>query len=656
MTPRIRHFDHMSSHSLRRSTTGPIDVHAYESERRRKLRPFDSIWKKFIGTVALLDFLSTLMARRYFEDPETITAHFRIFSQNYLIRFDFLKSSFSWLSYHNTMFGFLFSILWTVDAFQVADRHADLALAEWERRNFLHTVGVERHKSISARTKDEMDEQLKKPTLNLLDKYKQYVFFFAALLWQFLLLPVGFYLLIFKFLRWNNAARSPDEMKALLESTYHEDNLPAEYRSFSNETMLSLGFAVAKHTGIAVAKIAKIHRKKMKKRGIREGLKLGFAFALHPFQTWKHSQKLLYIIRWIKYIIPLIGYGLKIRSSCRTVIVSYMQRRRQKRAESFRRKQWRQMTENQRRERAAKRIQSTYRSYCERQACFRMMEGMKIQGDEAARRLQLALRSMLERARAKEQKKKRELEKLERKRRHSIRFGRNVVGMNEKEQARLKELRMETKPEIRRFDIDSHLLMRPDSGFQKVWAIFYFTLTFLEIVAHLSNVHMAKRAQKSESNVPTVSLKLQNLLIPDPVADLKECSCVPSMKRFFKRSQPDECGPFPWYCEPTYAMLQQTYSRAVLVLIERIVTVMGFVFFLDCPVFFFTGRYHPETGVLISRPWFRRWVMPGIIMQMIINPQLEKTAKVAVKIAKSSMEGKPSVLVFSFRSPSSYCA
>lgn len=632
----------MSSHSLRRSTTGPIDIHAYESERRKKLRPFDSIWKKFIGTVALLDFLSTLMARRYFEDPETTTAHLRIFSQNYLIHFDVLKTCFAWLSYHNTMFGFLFSILWTVDAFQVADRYADLALAEWERRKFLHTVGVERHKSISARTKDETEKQMKKPALSLLEKYKQYVFFFAALLWQFLLLPVGFYLLIFKFLRWNNTARSPGEMKALLESTYHEDNLPSEYRSFSNETMLSLGFAVAKHSGIAVAKIAKIHQKKIRKRGI---LKLGVALALHPFQAWKHSQKLLYLIRWIKYIIPLIGYGLKIRKSFRTVIVSYMQRRRQNKAERLRRKQWRQLTENQRKERAAKRIQSTYRSYCERQACLKMMEGMKIQGDEAARKLQLALRSLLEHARAKEQKKKRELEKLERKRRQSIRIGRNVVGMAEKEQARLKELRLETKPETRRFDIDSHLLMRPDSGFQKLWAIFYFTLTFLEIVAHLSNVHMAKRARNSDSDALTVSLKLQNLLIPDPVAALKECSCVPSKKGLFKRSQPEDCASFPWYCRPNYAMLQWAYSGAIMFLIERIVTVMGFVFFLDCPVFFFTGAYHPDTGVLISRPWFRRWVMPGIVMQMIINPQLEKTAKVAVKIAKSSMEGKTVLLI-----------
>jgi hypothetical protein len=43
---------------------------------------------------------------------------------------------------------------------------------------------------------------------------------------------------------------------------------------------------------------------------------------------------------------------------------------------------------------------------------------------------------------------------------------------------------------------------------------------------------------------------------------------------------------------------------------------------MDVFVTFFTGELDTETGVLIPKPFFTRWVFPGIALQLVLNPQM----------------------------------
>jgi len=617
----------------------------YESNRRRRNQPFSTNWKILIGLVALLDFLSTFMSPRFFahqdddaadDHTKPASSHLRMFSQNFFVPFSLLQEFCFWLARYDPHIGFFFSILWCIDAIQIADKQADSALKEWERRRFLRLFAVEK-------------EGTELPRLSRIDRYKTWLLFLSTLLLQLLFLPVGFYLLMYKLMRWNNVSTGPQELTALLESTYQNDNLPTEYRTFTNETMLSLGFAVAKHGGKAVAKVVNRHRKLLKREGVRKGIRFGLTALIHPVKAWNNAKYILSYMRWVKYIMPAISYTIRIRAKLRTMIRTYKQRGQRRIALRERRKQWKIMSEERRKIRATKQIQSTFRSYRARKFCLNMMAEHYNQEVVAAHTLQRAFRWMLEHKKVKEHKKQIELDeltKLERKRRKPGLGRKNcIAAMPLEEVERLLELRNKIDS-FTHNGIDAHLLMRPDSGFQAVWATICFTLTLLEVIAHFSNAYMAKKAPDSASAL-TVSTKLQNLLLPTAaVADLKECSCIrsrPKRRRLFRRLQAKKCDPIgsPWYCHQTYSFLEFAYSTTLLFLIERITTIMGIVFFWDVPVLFFTGRYHPDTGALTSRPFIRRWITPGLAMQLISNPKMEPVAKVLKKTMKSSFEIGP---------------
>ena len=606
-------------------------------------KPFSNAWKITVGIVALLDFVSTFMSRRFFlldhssgdgDGDHEVTSHLRIFSQNFLLPHQVLAEICLWLYRNNCVFGFLFSILWCIDAFWIADRKADLALTEWERRRFMKTMG----------SALDSKEVLK---LSRLERYKTWLIYVSALLLQFLFLPVGFYVLVFKLFPLNSStSSSAEEMKALLKSTYHFDNLPEEYRTFSNETKLSLGFAVAKHSGNTIYKVAnKYIRKRMRKEGWRKGLKLGWKAILHPIKSWKHGRNVLAWVRWGRYLAPVVGFVFKIRHNLREFILAYKQLQQRLIAERARRLRWIEMTDSERRIRAAKRIQSTYRSYRERQACVDIMLSLQERGEEAAKRLQKAVRVLLENVKAKKQKKEAELTKLESKRRKSIRKGNTIMVMDPKDRERLNELRKETKPAPTR-TIDSRLLMRPDTTFQNLWRFLFVCCVLLEMIAHLSNERLVKLATTVNGEAPTVSMKLQNLLLAVPFMDMKPCSCIPQTDQDYRgwedlRLWTERCNSEPWYCHPAYYYLQTTYAATVHFIIERIMTVMAVVFTLDVPVFFFTGKYQSDTGILVSKPFIKRWIIPGLLLQLLINPQMEAASKVFFKLLHSSFQVGP---------------
>ena len=44
---------------------------------------------------------------------------------------------------------------------------------------------------------------------------------------------------------------------------------------------------------------------------------------------------------------------------------------------------------------------------------------------------------------------------------------------------------------------------------------------------------------------------------------------------------------------------------------------------LDVPIRFFIGELDEKNGTLVSKPFFRRWIVPGILIQLLVNPGLK---------------------------------
>ena len=60
--------------------------------------------------------------------------------------------------------------------------------------------------------------------------------------------------------------------------------------------------------------------------------------------------------------------------------------------------------------------------------------------------------------------------------------------------------------------------------------------------------------------------------------------------------------------------------------------IVGIVCFMDVFITFFTGELHPDTGLLIPKPFFKRWLIPGLIFQLVVNPQMETITKRVVHL------------------------
>jgi len=66
-----------------------------------------------------------------------------------------------------------------------------------------------------------------------------------------------------------------------------------------------------------------------------------------------------------------------------------------------------------------------------------------------------------------------------------------------------------------------------------------------------------------------------------------------------------------------------------------LVPIVNTIFFLDVFVTFFTGEL-TTSGVLVPKPFFKRYVLPGIALQLIVNPtmiEISRFVKQAIIIA-----------------------
>ncbi|CAB9515970.1 expressed unknown protein [Seminavis robusta] len=644
---------------------------------RRPQRPFSSKWQLLMEVVALLDFMSTFANRRFFSQqkealasgnpegrfrfltqsfllgrlftkqkgtPIAASPHFRVFGTNFALPHHVFTNLFLWLDAHSVHFGFLFSVLWCIEAFFEADRWADRRLSEVERRKVMARVrSMLRRKSLRPQLSSSEES---------LENFRTLLLFYGTLIVQFLLLPLGFYLLIYKYIVVKATSiyaaaddnDGPGEIAALLESTYESVNLPGEYRTFSNETKLALGFAIAKHSGKAVYKVTESKMKAvMWRQGLLEGRRLGWNAIRHPlrslrntFWSLRHGREFMRWVRWVKSLAPLVRRFAKLRSSLRALFVTYRQRHHRKIARIKRKRTWRRLNEQQRRSKACKIIQSTYRSYKQRQACMQIVLSRQVVNDLAARKIQLALRLMMENAKAKQAESKFELERLESRESLSLRNATIPSMMHRSERERLNELREQQASE-KPTSIDKRLLMRPDSKFQLFWKILFIICVVIELVCLGLNFRLKRGDQ-------TLKAKLQEMLIPVPVTQLKECSCLAQCRRDFATWETQvankrKCRGEPWYCNPMYYNAQIAYTGSIRFVLEQVLWLLALVNLLDVPVSFYTGIYCSDTGILVPKPFLGRWVF--LFIQLLTNPRMGKISNRVFRLLQSSFEIGP---------------
>jgi hypothetical protein len=168
-----------------------VSEYEYEYEYEYGPRPLSSPWQMVMALAALLDFSSTLANRRFFAHPHDRedAPYLRIFGRNVQVPFLTLTQMLVWLDAHSVPLGFLFSVLWCIQAFHHADRRADRALKEFERRQIMADL-----KAVLRRTSLTMP-QIMAMTITAndgaMERCKVLLIYYTSLLVQLLILPIG---------------------------------------------------------------------------------------------------------------------------------------------------------------------------------------------------------------------------------------------------------------------------------------------------------------------------------------------------------------------------------------------------------------------------------------------------------------------------------
>ena len=586
-----------------------------------------AVWNTLLAASACLDF-SAAMADNFFEDedslesamagPEGIATSQR---QHYLLT----QEAADWLIRHATLLGLFFSTMWFLDAFMSAHIRRIRALRDQDRHRLFLLFGND-------------DKLIQKTTTPWSEG--PHAVYYTTIAIQLLLLPVGFYVMLYSALtRLDTNVDNDFSIQIIHHSS--DDDVDDEYEIFTNHANVSLIFAVVKHTLISVNRWLGMHLQEQLHRRIwRLARRLLVRAVRNPFRFSRRVRRTLRTVRWIKYLAPLIGTSNKLRENTLDLLKKHRQHRAAVTARRVRQQLWHDMTEDELREYAAILIQKTVRAHQTRRKVAALALFQQTVQQAAAQRLQAVFRRKLQQARYRIALKQKELESLQKKQQHKQQtHGSSSKQLNAEERQRMYALQKELNDEAHQL-INERLLLRPNTSFAVAWKILFVFAVIFEI-AQLACKPLLSKYQDNDGNPMQVDTFLNQALLPTtPVRLLEECQpCVERrngpvamLRRWLgkQEAQLKHCiEAMPWYCDSTsYLALETVYRGLIHWSIQSFLDIVGFICFLDVFITFFTGDYNDVSGQLEPKPFFKRWVLPGLCLQLLVNPTMETVSDV----------------------------
>ena len=604
-------------------------------------------WRDLLGLAALLDFLATVL-------PDVLRANHDVESSegNHAEAECYMYEAFGhpipaypvgsmihFLNDNAAVIGFFFSMVCLVEAFLDARRTRDRTIKERDRKRLMKMK------------QDEEDESINIiEDLGFLDdNFDSYLAFYARLLWQLLLLPAGFYWLISRgaILEAEINFR-PNNIDGVIEEERVEEMFHESYaidRAFRGKN-ISLGFYILKRI-ISVISVYTRQKGLMIKNTIlqkvKKALRRIFSIAIWNPRTFLRSVKnILTALRWVKYLQPIFGASNKLKGNLADLTKKFRQRRESLLMQKLRRRIIRQMTSQERLEYSVRKIQAAYRGHRARKS-IRAVQIIRGQHETmAALRMQKQFRASLARARARIRRKRIELERLKHKAEAEL------PRMSPEERQRMYELEEELQLESARI-LNRRLILKPDTTFAVTWKSLFCLCVIFEIAGLVWNPLLKSDKDKATGEAISMITVIKRRLVPLPTSDLKECSCMDDVSNHWKarvvlgwkRRKILECGPAPWFCEAPYSTMRSIYIQLLECIIDDFLLFVGLIVFLDVPVSFFTGEIDEMTGETLPKPFFQRWILPGLGLQLLVNPKMASTSKAVWAIGHEILDIGP---------------
>ena len=231
-----------------------------------------------------------------------------------------------------------------------------------------------------------------------------------------------------------------------------------------------------------------------------------------------------------------------------------------------------------------------------------------------------------------------------------------LAEMTPKERRRLYELEEELQLESARL-LSRRILIKPTTKFSVTWKTLFCVCVLFEICGLVWNPVLKKVKDERTGDILTVHSVVEGYILPVPISEIPECSCVPQVAHNWKqklmmslqRRQPITCEPPPWFCNPPFSTLRTWYISLMEFCIDEFLLFVGFIVFLDVPISFLTGEIDDETGELRPKPFFKRWILPGLLLQLLVNPKMAPTSQALWNVLQKIFEIGP-VRVFRWTS------
>mmetsp|Transcript_19950 Transcript_19950/g.29320 ORF Transcript_19950/g.29320 Transcript_19950/m.29320 type:complete len:789 (+) Transcript_19950:97-2463(+) len=560
-----------------------------------------------------------------------------------------------WLSYNKYYFGFVLSVLWFLDAFLLADTWREKVRSDWDRDWFLSQYDINGNKK-------ESDKPRECP-------HGGTVAYATRLIAHWSILPASFFLLfaadsshLFHLIFGSDDSAASQN---LTNTTATEIESEFEFHSETNMQQLdeaytttsirySIFYMIIVHIGNSIKTLLKILFKKQMDTVIKPKIKkyavrvTRFA-VLNPIVFKRRLNKLRDFLRWAKYLAPIIGTANKLKGNTVDLLKKWRQRREALIAQRIRQQIFRQLSEEEQMEKSAIMMQKKFRAWQVRKATRAMMilEGKK--EVFAAMKMQSRFRGLLARARKRIQEKKERLERLRvkdlknRDPRTAMlnRTKSKIMTDDDRRQMYLLEqdLEMEMQKRSKRT-----MLMRPNTRFAVIWKCLFVFCISLEISQKVFDPVLAKYKDTRTGERLNFEGVLNSAFVPTPIEMRPKCYHQKNIPLHGQKNKsPKTDGTTnaaestttattthsrkmkkkaPWYCHNPYASTLTTYINALRFLIHNFLVLVSCICFLDVFVTFFTGELNEDTGVLVPKAFFTRWILPGVVLQMLVNPMM----------------------------------
>lgn len=352
---------------------------------------------------------------------------------------------------------------------------------------------------------------------------------------------------------------------------------------------------------------------------------------IHPKQFRHRMSQLKVVLHWFKFLAPLIGTLNKLKGNMVDMYKKARQRRDAMVAQKVRRRLLGKLTDEERLEEAVKHIQATWRARRSRKLAMiikkwkqtnEISAALKIQAIYRARRAKQIIQTRNQEKEIRqlelededdlgEIKKKKKLTKAEKKK-------------MKKRRATIRDLRSEVRDFKKMEAADKALLLRPNTAFSCWWKMIRVAVIGIEVLQLLLPRLFLEKGTKM-----TLDELLATMMLPPEECLMDPEDFVPRKKGFFnffskKNTTATALADVCTFLSPTGVAWIQFLQG----LIRWVCHFTNFVCFFDVLVTFFTGEFNEYTGILEPKPFFPRWILPGLLLQLLVNPVMADVANV----------------------------